>query len=190
MNTAFIGLDYIIDITHPNGKIARCASQIIARNTIQHANSALSLSRQKGWLNILVAVGFQHGYQEQPKHSKIFGRAHELGALTFGTLGTQFHPDLDVQDTDFIVQKPRVSAFYCTALDAVLRANKIERVIIAGVSSTWAVQATARDAHDRDYQILILEEACADVTQEAHQQSMNTLAGIAEIIHLTEMAQL
>lgn len=53
MNTAFIGLDYIVDISHPAGKIARCAQQVIARNTILHAHQALSIARQQQRLSIL-----------------------------------------------------------------------------------------------------------------------------------------
>lgn len=53
MNTAFIGLDYIVDISHPAVKIARCAQQVIARNTILHAHQALSIARQQQRLSIL-----------------------------------------------------------------------------------------------------------------------------------------
>jgi nicotinamidase-related amidase len=43
-----------------------------------------------------------------------------------------------------VVIKPRVSAFYGTDLESALRARKIERVVLAGVSTTWALQAAAR----------------------------------------------
>lgn len=62
--------------------------------------------------------------------------------------------------------------------------------MICGVSSTWAVQATARDAHDRDYQVLILEEACAAATAEEHRISMETLATIADIVTLEQLSAL
>ena len=41
---------------------------------------------------------------------------------------------------------------------ASLRAHKVKRLILAGVSTAWAVQATARDAHDRDYQVVNFAE--------------------------------
>ncbi|UTL88460.1 cysteine hydrolase [Serratia marcescens] len=66
----------------------------------------------------------------------------------------------------------------------------MERLVICGVSSTWAVQATARDAHDRDYQVLILEEACAAATAEEHRISMETLATIADIVTLEQLSTL
>lgn len=44
MRTAFIGLDYIIDIMHPSGKIARCAAQASERQIISKANHALAIA--------------------------------------------------------------------------------------------------------------------------------------------------
>ncbi|GLG81844.1 isochorismatase family cysteine hydrolase [Acinetobacter sp. V91_7] len=187
MNTALIALDYILDISHPEGKIARSAQQVLERNVISHANRALTLAQQKDWLRILVKVGFATGYVDQPKHSRMFGQVDKFGALALDQPGTAFHPDLASELGELVIIKPRVSAFYGTNLDAALRARGIERLIICGVSSTWAVQSTVRDAHDRDYQVLVLEEACAAATPEEHQISMETLAHIAEIVTLEDL---
>ena len=58
MNTAFIGLDYIVEITHPDGKLAASASQVRERGVIAGANKALQIARLDGWLSILVKVGY------------------------------------------------------------------------------------------------------------------------------------
>lgn len=190
MNTAFIGLDYVIDIMHPTGKIAASAQEAIRRDVVAHTNRALEISRQREWLNVLVKVGFSAGYVDHPGHSAMFGRAKELNALELGSPGAEFHPDLAAHLADIVVCKPRVSAFYCTNLDAALRARRIERLIISGISSTWAVQSTVRDAHDRDYLVLVLEDACAATTQEEHQHSMDMLSRIARVITTDELAGL
>ncbi|WP_447746242.1 cysteine hydrolase family protein [Enterobacter asburiae] len=187
MKTAIIALDYIVDIMHPDGKLARSAKHASDKNIINKANLALEIARAKGWLVILVKVGFTPGYTEQPKHSPMFGRAHEYDALNLNGPGTQFHPDLNVKPTDLVVIKHRVSAFYSTNLDAILRANHIEQVVIAGVSSTWAVQSTARDAHDRDYIVIIAEDACAASSEDEHQSSMAVLNSIAKIVSVEDL---
>ncbi|HHT0594358.1 TPA: cysteine hydrolase family protein [Legionella anisa] len=186
MRTAFIGLDYIIDIMHPQGKIARSASHAQERDVIKKVNKALKIAKQKNWLAIMVKVGFSPHYVEQPKHSPIFGKVDELGALKLGTEGTEFHPELQVGDS-LVIVKPRVSAFYATALDAALRANQIERLIIGGVSTSWAVQSTARDAHDRDYSVCIVEDICAAANQEEHQFSIQLMEKIAHIVTVNEL---
>ncbi len=189
MRTAFIGLDYIIDIMHPQGKLARSASHALERNIIKKVNEVLEIAKLKNWLTIMVKVGFSAHYIEQPKHSPIFGKVHELGALKLGSEGTEFHPDLHVGNS-LVLVKPRISAFYGTALDAALRANQIERVILGGVSTSWAVQSTARDAHDRDYQVYIVEEICAAGTQEEHLFSIQLMEKISTIVSVNELKNL
>jgi len=190
MNTALIGLDYIVDIAHPDGKIARSAKHVAERDVIAKANRALAIAREKGWFRILVKVGFAAGYADQPKQSPMFGRAHTLGAIALDGPGTAFHPELQAELADLVITKPRVSAFYGTNLDAALRAHRIERLVICGVSSSWAVQSTARDAHDRDYQVIVLEDACAAASEEEHRSSMTLLATIASVITVEELSRL
>ncbi|GAA5187533.1 isochorismatase family cysteine hydrolase [Ferrimonas gelatinilytica] len=187
MKTAFIGLDYIVDIMHPSGKIARSAEHAREREIIPVANRLLAHAKAQGWLSILVKVGFSAGYQEQPKGSPMFGRAHEFGALRLDGPGCAFHPDLVVPDGTVELHKPRVSAFYGTILEPLLRANGVERVVLAGVSSVWALQSTARDAHDRDYQVVIVEDACAAANQEEHQASITMLETIAEVVSAKQL---
>jgi biuret amidohydrolase len=189
MKTAFVGLDYIFDIVHPDGRLPRNSSQAQKRSIIANANRALHISRDKG-LTALVKVGFAPGYVNQPNDSPFFGNADKAGAIELGTRGTEFHPDLEADFADVIVTKPRVSAFYCTDLEAALRANKVQRLVLAGVSTAWAVQATARDAHDRDYQVVIVENACAAASEEEHQESMKLLSQIARVVEVEGLVSL
>jgi biuret amidohydrolase len=187
MKTAFIGLDYIVDITCIDGKIAHSAKQVIERDVISHANQAIALARSKGWLIIQVKVGFSPSYVEQPKQSPLFGQVQALNALNLTQPGTHFHPQLDVRAGDAIVIKHRVSPFYATSLEAILRANSIEQLVVAGVSSALAVQSTVREAHDRDYQVLILEAACAATSAEEHKNAMHLLTRIARLVSVDEL---
>jgi biuret amidohydrolase len=190
MNTAFIGLDYIVDITHPDGKLAKGTGLVLDDARIGRVNEALAISRGKGWLTILVKVGFAPGYVNQPKGSPIFGNADKAGALALGTHGTAFHPDIRAENADLVVIKPRVSAFYGTDLEAALRARKIERLVLGGVSTAWAVQAAARDAHDRDYQVMVVEDLCAAATEAEHEASMELLRRITTVVTVRELADL
>ncbi|MGN7963970.1 cysteine hydrolase family protein [Brucella sp. 22210] len=190
MKTAIIALDYIVDIMHPDGKIARSAQHAMERDIIAKANRAFEIAREKHWLVIHVKVGFSSGYNEQPKHSPMFGRAHEFRALELGKTGTEFHPDLHLDPSDVVITKPRVSAFYGTSLEPLLRANLIERLVVTGVSSTWAVQSTVRDAHDRDYRVVVIEDACAAASEEEHRASMKMLSTIATIVTVEELNKL
>ena len=128
-------------------------------------------------------------YIECPKHSPLFSKAKELGIFQLDTWGTTFHPKLDVQPEDKIIIKHRVSAFYNTDLETILHANNIETLIISGVATNNAVELTAREAHDRDYRIVIIEDACATMTDEAHRASLNSLQRISKIITASALVE-
>jgi nicotinamidase-related amidase len=189
-STAFIGLDYINDIVHPEGKISHIAEPAAERGIIAKVNRALEIARNKEWLTILVKVGFAKGYLDHPKRSPFFGKLHEIGALEAGSSGMDFHPEIREDLADLVIVKPRISAFYGTQLDAALRARNVNRLVIAGVSTAWAVQSTVRDAHDRDYEVYVLEDACAAATEAVHQSSMELLGSIAKVIRVEDLAGL
>ena len=188
MNKALLAIDFINDIAHQDGRIATSAAHVLEQDAITHANQALAHARAHGWLVILIKVGFDGGYLLQPKGSPMFGRANQFGALSLADSGTDFHPDLDVQPGDLVLTKPRVSPFYGTALEPALRANRIGHLYLCGVSTSWAIQAAARDGHDRDYAITILEDACAAADTSEHQGSLRMLGRIAEIIKVAQLA--
>jgi nicotinamidase-related amidase len=68
---------------------------------------------------------------------------------------------LHPQSTDFVVLKPRHSAFYATPLELLLEVLGVDRLVIAGVSATSCVWFTAADAHLRGYQVVVPPDAIA-----------------------------
>lgn len=66
---------------------------------------------------------------------------------------------LDVADDDVILAKPRHSAFYSTDLDTVLRALRVEEVLITGFTTNVCCLATAFDAVARDYRAAFVRDA-------------------------------
>ena len=101
-------------------------------------------------------------------------------------MGKAFHDYLNYQPSDIVVIKHRVSPFYATSLEALLRAQQIDTLIICGVSTNNAVQAAARDGHDRDYQIIVLEDACGAKNIETHENTLALLKDFSKIIKVKE----
>jgi len=186
MTSALITIDFINDSIHPDSPSGQSERLVSENNVLQHANTALAHARANDWLVVLVKVGFEAGYAACPAHSPLFGGAQANSVLQLGTWGTQFHDALDSRPVnparELTLVKPRVSAFYGTQLDAALRANAIDTVFLCGVSTTWAVQSSVRDAHDRDYRVHVIEDACADRTLEEHEASLQQLARISGMV--------
>lgn len=135
METAFIGLDYIFDIACDGGKMATSAECVTNNNVISKANAAIEFARNNGWIVIQAKLGFSPSYIECPEGSPMLSGARGLDALGLYDFGTNFHNDLDVREGDIIIVKHRISVFYCTTLEAVLRANKVVRLVIFAKNS-------------------------------------------------------
>lgn len=181
IDSALIIIDFINDLAHSKGKIARSAERIEKNKVIERSNEAIDFARKQNQLLIFVKVGFHPGYPDCPKNSPLFGAAAENGALLLGSWGTEFHEKLNFQKTDLVVIKPRVNAFYSTSLEAILRAQNIRRLILSGTATNMTIEHTAREAHDRDYSVVILKDACETATEESHQAALKSMSRFCKI---------
>jgi nicotinamidase-related amidase len=68
--------------------------------------------------------------------------------------------------------KKRVSGFCGTDLEVVLRSLQVEKVVLAGISTSGAVLSTMKEACDRDFQVVILRDLCLDPDEEVHRVLM------------------
>lgn len=186
--TLLLTIDFINDIVHPEGRIPRCAPMVAEQKVIANTNAALVWAREQHFTVAHVKVGFPPGYANCPSHSPLFGAAAAHEALLLDSWGTAFHSELQVVPGDFIVTKPRVSIFYNTNLDSLLRAQRIESVILTGVSTDMAIESAVREAHDRDYQVYVLSDCCAATTPVAHTQTLS--GAVSHLSSVLTLAQL
>jgi len=179
----FLVCDMVNDLVHedgPNGK--KGYGPILARrNVIANTADAIRKARAAGVAIGYVRVGFSPDYRECPPGSRIFQGAKKAGLFKLGEWGTEVHPALAPQPEDYDIVKHRVSPFYGTSLEPILRANGIRRLYVCGVSTSGAVLSAAKDGHDRDYAVFVLEDCCAALTDEQHQgviEQMNRMTTI------------
>lgn len=178
MASIYLMLDMQNDLVHatgPNGK-SPLGTQVRERRVVENTALALRKARDAGIAVGFVRVGFSADYHECPKASPVFGAAPGAGLFQLGTFGTEIHPALEQRPGDLQVLKHRVSPFYSTTLEAQLRAAAITRIYCSGVSTQAVVQATVRDAHDRDYDVVLIEDACAAHSDEEHRNSVGSIA--------------
>lgn len=179
----YLVLDMQNDLVHaegPNGK-SPLGEQVRKRELLAKTAHAIKKAREAGLLVGFVRVGFTAGYPECPPHSPVFSAAPANGLFKLGAWGTEIHPDLEQREGDIQVTKHRVSPFYATGLEAALRARNVTKIYCSGVSTQAVVQATVRDGHDRDYEMIVLEDlSCAHSAQE-HENSMGSLARFCKI---------
>jgi nicotinamidase-related amidase len=93
--------------------------------------------------------------------------------FTFPPDWTDLAPELDQQPTDHLVTKHRVGAFLGTDLDAYLRSRNVTQIVLAGVSTSSGVEATARSAYDLGYHVVFATDAMTDMSRDMHDHSVD-----------------
>ena len=181
--TLFLVMDMINDLVAEDGFGANgYGVQVRARNVLANVAAAIAKARAAGVRVGYVRVGFSPDYRECPPASPIFSGARNNGVFKLGTWGTQVHPSIAPDPEDFDIVKHRVSPFYATSLEAILSANRVERIVLCGVSTNGVVHSGAREAHDRDFEVVILEDCCAGVNSEEHLHAIACLGRFAHIL--------
>ena len=187
MKPCLLVIDLINEIIHENGKAPSCHAFVKEHHVLEHANKAIKLSREANIPIIYVTVGFSSEYHGVPKSSPVFSGAPSKNAFKLGEWGTALHDELDYKPSDAVIIKHRISPFYATALEAYLRAQHIDTLILSGVSTNNAIQAAARDGHDRDYKVIILEDACGAKNIQTHKNTLELLKDFSEIIKVEDL---
>ena len=196
-NAMYLVCDMINDLVHeegPNGKKGY-GPELARRKTIANTVEALRKARAAGVKIGYVRVGFSPDYRECPPNSRLFQGAKKAGLFKLGAWGTEVHPALAPQPGDFDIVKHRVSPFYATGLEAILRANHIQRLYISGVSTSGAVLSAAKDGHDRDYDVFVIDDCCCALNEEQHRavidqmQRMTTILTAEQVTFAEEAAR-
>lgn len=84
-------------------------------------------------------------------------------------------PELGAREGDVVVTKRNWGAFYGTDLDLQLRRREVTRIAICGISTSIGVESTARDAFERNYKLLFVEDAMAAMTAREHEYARDVI---------------
>jgi nicotinamidase-related amidase len=137
--------------------------------------AAIANARKHSIPVIYVIVGFRAGAPEVSEGNKGFSTAIQKEQWTseFAAEWLSIHPDVIPQKEDVVVVKRRVSAFTGSDLEVILRALGIQHLVLTGVATSGVVLSTLREAADKDYQLTVIEDCCADRDQEVHRVLMD-----------------
>ena len=101
------------------------------------------------------------------------GDAGPMGRiLVDGQPGNDIVPELAPRAGETVIVKPGKGAFYATKLDEFLRSQRITHLIVAGVTTEVCVQTTMREANDRGYECLLVEDATESYFAEFKQATL------------------
>jgi nicotinamidase-related amidase len=135
---------------------------------LERSAHLIAASRRSAMRVIYVQNGFRAGYPEVHPHNKAIESIRENHKFAPGAAGNEIHPAVAPLPDEVVITKHRVSAFVGTDLELVLRANRLETLVLIGIATSRVVLSTLRYAADADYRLLVAHDCCSDSDPEVH----------------------
>lgn len=116
------------------------------------------------------------------------GSAHKrIGCLVpKGSKAAEFMPEVAPKGDEIIVSKTASGVFNSTNIEYVLNNLGIKQLIVVGVLTNECVDTTVRDAADRGFTAVVVEDATAAFTEQLHQASLTSLHGAYATVASTD----
>jgi biuret amidohydrolase len=166
--TALIVIDMQRDFVEPGGFGAALGNDVSRLGAIVPTVAGLiDLFRAKGWTIVHTREAHLPDLSDCPPAKRLRGDAPQrigdpgpMGRLLVrGEPGNQILDELAPLPGEIVIDKPGKGAFYATGLGEMLAERGITHLVFAGVTTEVCVQTTMREANDRGYECLLVEDA-------------------------------
>jgi len=165
--TALLMIDMQRDFLEPGGFGETLGNNVsLLRKTIAPCKSVLEAARNAGLKVVHTREGHRPDLADAPL-SKLQRGNLETGIgddgpmgkiLIRGERGHDIIPELAPNQDEPIIDKPGKGAFFGTDLDLILKNGLIQSLIVCGVTTEVCVHTTVREANDRGYECIVLED--------------------------------
>lgn len=142
------------------------AREVIRKGVLEKARNVLDRARAAGVKIVHVGTRYRPGYPELNRGHPVFDQVQDLGVFMTGDWGVEFHELIAPQGDEVVVWKSRVSAFYQTDLQTILRSQGVRTVVAQGVALNNVVESTVREAADMGFKAIVLSDCVASFDGE------------------------
>ena len=146
----------------------------IEQTVVPTIQRLLAFFRQHRLKLIYLTVG-----SELPDYSDLLPHMRAFAEGAGNTRGNHEHEILDAltpRAGEAVLNKTTMSAFHSTGFERLVRAWGVEQLVFTGISTNSCVEGTARDAADRGFRCLLVEDGCGAASQALHDATCTNFA--------------
>jgi nicotinamidase-related amidase len=181
---ALMIIDMQRDFLEPGGFGESLGNDVsLLRTTIEPTKRLLDAARAVGMTVIHTREGHRADLADLAPAKKVRGNPAlaigDVGAmgriLVRGEAGHDIIPELYPIAGEPIIDKPGKGAFYATDLDTILKHRGIAQLIVCGVTTEVCVNTSVREANDRGYDCLVVEDCCGSYFPEFQEMGLRMI---------------
>lgn len=197
-HTALVIIDMQRDFVEPGGFGASLGNDVAPLQAIIPAlQNLLRAWREQGGCVIHTREGHLPDLSDCPDAKRLrgspslrIGDAGPMGRILIqGERGHAIVPELAPQPGEVVIDKPGKGVFYATDLDAVLQRQGITHLLFTGVTTEVCVQTSMREANDRGYTCLLVEDATDSYFPQFKQATLEMVRAQGAIVGWTATSE-
>ena len=189
--TALVVIDMQRDFVEPGGFGASLGNDVtLLHAAIEPIAKLLAAWRARGWPVVHTREAHRGDLSDCPPAKRLRGapslRIGDAGAmgrlLIRGEAGTAIIPALAPLTGELVIDKPGKGMFWSTGLHDMLQAQGVSHLVFTGVTTEVCVQTSMREANDRGYDCLLVEDATESYFPEFKAATLAMIAAQGAIV--------